>query len=85
MQNDLISRSALWAVLRNIVTSEEVEQAIADAPAVDAVEVVRCKSCKHWQKRYETTGLCLNLNSVVTFTKKDFYCAKGERRADDGK
>lgn len=46
MQNDLISRSALWSVLGNIVTSEEVETAIANAPAVDAVEVVRCKDCK---------------------------------------
>lgn len=29
-------------------------------PTVDAVEVVRCKDCKHWNKRYETKGLCMN-------------------------
>jgi hypothetical protein len=50
---------------------------------VDAVEVVRCKSCQHWQKRHETRGICLKHNAIVTFTTPDFYCACGGRRTDE--
>ena len=56
---------------------------LEDAPTADAVEVVRCKACQHWQKRHETRGICLNHNAIVTFTTPDFYCACGERRTDD--
>ena len=50
-------------------------------PTVDAVEVVRCKDCKHWNKRYEKKGLCMNhSNAILCFTKPDFYCSCGERR-----
>ena len=42
---------------------------IADAPTVDAVEVVRCKDCKH---RYS--------DSWCEYVDDDdnFYCARGE-------
>ena len=47
----------------------------------DAMDkLVRCKDCKHWNKRYETKGICLKHNSIVTFTSPEFYCACGERR-----
>ena len=50
---------------------------IADAPTVDAVEVVRCKDCKH---RYS--------DSWCEYVDDDdnFYCARGERKegADNG-
>ena len=44
---------------------------IADAPTVDAVEVVRCKDCKH---RYS--------DSWCEYVDDDdnFYCAIGERK-----
>ena len=44
---------------------------IADAPTVDAVEVVRCKDCKH---RYS--------DSWCEYVDDDdnFYCARGERK-----
>lgn len=48
---------------------------IADAPTVDAVEVVRCKDCKH---RYS--------DSWCEYVDDDdnFYCARGERKYGDG-
>ena len=50
---------------------------IAEAPTVDAVEVVRCKDCKH---RYS--------DSWCEYVDDDdnFYCARGERKdgADNG-
>ena len=59
-----------------------VQQYIDKAPTVDAVEVVRCAKCKHWNPRYEAIGMCMKHNSIVTFTKPDFYCAWGERKND---
>ena len=45
------------------------------APTVDAVEVVRCKDCKH---RYS--------DSWCEYVDDDdnFYCARGERKDGDG-
>lgn len=59
-------------------------------PTVDAVEVVRCKDCKHasltydgeckycqrWKEKYDGESVSLYLDG-------DFYCAFGERREDD--
>ena len=50
---------------------------ISDAPTIDAVEVVRCRDCKH---RYS--------DSWCEYVDDDdnFYCARGERKegADNG-
>lgn len=52
MENDLISRSALIEQLERLATHEDdwrqscilgIVHTIANAPAVDAVEVVRCR------------------------------------------
>ena len=51
-------------------------------PTVDAVEVVRCKNCQYWNPRYETMGMCMKHNSIVTFTKPDFFCAWGKDKND---
>ena len=53
------------------------EEIIKNAPTVDAVEVVRCKDCKHRFK-----------DSWCEYAHDDdnFYCARGERKegADNG-
>lgn len=61
------------------------------APTIDAVEVVRCKDCKHWRKKdfqagndvdyMEFGGLCPN--SRFARYESDF-CSFGERRDSDG-
>lgn len=48
---------------------------IDEAPAVDAVEVVRCKDCKHWAH-----GDCYRLE----LSRPNDFCSYGERREDDG-
>ena len=48
---------------------------IADAPKIDAVEVVRCRDCKH---RYSDSG-CEYVDD-----DDNFYCARGERKDGDG-
>lgn len=50
---------------------------IEEAPTVDAVEVVRCKDCKHYMTIHCTCdGCCIS---------DDWYCADGERRTDERK
>lgn len=47
---------------------------IADAPTVDAVEVIRCKDCKH----YDGKWLC-KISGVPSRKPCDF-CSYGERK-----
>lgn len=57
---------------------------ILDAPAVDAVEVVRCKDCVFYD-----FGECANYKMDMTdgahfYPYPDDFCSYAERRADDG-
>ena len=94
MQNDLISRSALKKYVNDHSThwlnewdTAGVLLAIQNAPAVDAVEVVRCKDCKRcdgfpkMEIEEDEVGIC-KVTRMVVFP--DFFCNYGERRADDG-
>lgn len=51
---------------------------IANAPTVDAVEIVRCVDCAVPHNKY--TG-CPELNGLVT--PPDFYCPFGKRKDSD--
>ena len=64
---------------------------IDQAPAIDAVEVVRCRECKHRKDTFvcpmcgesvapegEDWGVC-------DWAEDDGFCHKGERREPDGK
>lgn len=83
MDNDLIRRSALkqdllargfWPVI--------VKCAVEAAPAVDAVEVVRCGECEYLEGE-ECVNPYLALNNEAHFyPDNDFFCASGERRND---
>ena len=86
--NDLISRSALLEDLeydhrkREIVQPRSTFGIILSAPAVDAVEVVRCKDCKHSYfvkscSKYE----CKNGCGTLKYTND--FCSYGERRECD--
>jgi hypothetical protein len=90
MNNDLISRSALLEQVRFTLPIDSERRRILadcvgimrgliiDAPAVDAVEMVRCKDCDVPHNKW--TG-CPNLNGMIP--PADFYCARGERRRTD--
>lgn len=64
-----------------IATKED----IAKMPTVDAVEVVRCKDCKKWNKQ---TGACAEFTShrlptggrIAFMTREVDFCSHGERR-----
>ena len=64
---------------------------IADAPTVDAVEIVRCRECKyHYWEQEPCHGKIVHycnlphMSGVEVF--KEFFCSHGEREegADNG-
>lgn len=72
----------------SFVEQGEVLDFIEEQPTVDAVQVVRCRDCKHY-KRGEV--LCEELcwvEKTVSGNKylrrPDDFCSRGERRDNDG-
>ena len=61
--------------------NDALQAAYDNAPAVDAVEVVRCESCDYWHRSNEcfSYGMCTKvwMNRDATF-----YCKSGERKTD---
>lgn len=55
--------------------------ALQDTPTVDAVEVVRCRDCKHY-KPDEYEGGC-DFAGGLPYVKADDFCSYGERRNYD--
>lgn len=81
MDNDLIRRSALKQdLLARGFWPAIVKYAVESAPAVDAVEVVRCKDCIHYEKTmlYSECWHALGMINVYD----DCYCSRGKRRDD---
>lgn len=67
----------LWVRFRAI------EKAVSEIPTVDAVEVVRCKDCKHWHREIRNGIEYVNFSSCDLNHYGDghnFYCADGKRR-----
>lgn len=48
---------------------------LQDAPRVDAVPVVRCKDCKHYED-----GICWNAHGLSATVFDMDFCSRGERR-----
>ena len=57
---------------------------IENAPTVDAVEVVRCKDCKHYSRDPwdNEEFICRNWSDWLP-TEPDDFCSYGERRSDE--
>ena len=106
MENDLISRSALLAKrckLTGIVDDAGLKHGaiaipvdiIKNAPAIDAVQVIRCEDCKNWDKENSVGGKEWgNLmapcswwsNHAIGYTRGtpwNGFCHHGKRREDD--
>ena len=87
MQNDVISRSKLAASInredviivggKRYIRADALTEKISMAPTIDAVEVVRCRECKHY-----TPTICHRLNTVV---KPFDFCSYGKPKMDGGK
>ena len=95
MNNDLISRSAL---LEKAVWMVEYDESgcgfdlkavpiedVLKAPAVEAVEVCRCKDCKHYcpYEGEEHKGDCAELVGLESCVYEDDFCSYGEKRSGE--
>ena len=90
----LIDADALLAEIQRIrkaykkvttFTAHNVIACIKIAPTVDAVEVVRCKDCKHLKYGYQCyypLGMMLNNDgdAYVLVDPDEDFCSRGERR-----
>lgn len=64
------------------VVYDDIDRALKDIPAVDAVEVVRCRECKYCHIEDEYEAWCHGgLPAVLTRATEDF-CSHGKRRED---
>ncbi len=79
--NDLISRKALIAEYDRVHIGPPggARKLMEDAPSVDAVEVVRCKDCKHYWKNVNTPGF----DGKCTTVGDDDFCSDGERKDNE--
>lgn len=87
--SDLIRRqSAINAIENTDVPMsakewDELTDAIVSIPAVDAVEVVRCRECKYCHIEDEYEAWCHGgLPAVMTRATEDF-CSHGKRREEE--
>ena len=86
--DDLVYRKELRDALyeADAVTMQGVK-IINQFPAVDAVEVVRCRECKWYQiRRWNDTKPeydCRKTHALLDVSPEDF-CSYGERKGGDG-
>ena len=92
MNNEFIRKSDAVEILRaraemaNVGTPKLVFDAasrmIDKMPAVDALEVVRCRDCKWWtgEMMYYFPGYCLNINKCMG---ENGYCSSGCKKDED--
>lgn len=81
--------------LMDYEVADMIEDCIDNAPTVDAVEVVRCKDCKHW---HEETGWCNQHSHFIgekgeachpwesndwKMLNEDDFCSYGERKDNE--
>ena len=90
MMSDLISRAYVLAEYdrQHQGPPGGARKIMEEAPAVDAVPVVRCRDCKNWATDWKPNHsidgehFCPMISLV---TSGEWFCAYGERRDDDGK
>ena len=71
-----------WAAAVKI--KDNFMKAITEAPTIDAVEVVRCKDCKHYKPQKKSAhweNKANYCNRIVTITVQPYdFCSHGERK-----
>lgn len=63
--------------------NDAIDTIMVCAPTVDAVEVMRCKDCKHSEYWYRDKRRCFLWNEEGIDVFEDGYCSYGKRRIDD--
>ena len=83
--HDTISRQDAIDALMNDSDWADAIPTIKSLPSTNAVEVVRCKDCKHWHREIHNGIEYFNFSSCDLNHYGDghnFYCADAERKTD---
>lgn len=82
--NPVISNLTAMKSMYDAILIDAMIKALENAPTVDAVEVVRCKDCKHALTNNQRYICCRRngFNSALNFGS-DSFCSYGERRNDN--
>ena len=74
-----------WRIVYNIGDApcraceiDDFKDTLENAPAIDAVPVVRCKDCKHHEA--EQPGMVYCPHIIGGWVEEDGFCAGGERK-----
>lgn len=67
------------------IKENAILNALADVPAADVVEVVRCGECMFWDAPPSCEGLarCRTGESGVRFRNASDFCSRGERKGGE--
>lgn len=75
---------AYFSSLATLIAVTDCISSVNEQPTVDAVEVVRCKDCRHWvgEYRYQEYGKNYKKCEVTPYlrTEETHFCAMGEGR-----
>ena len=79
---DAERRKGMMNCFGALVIEEIIACELANSPTIDAVEVVRCKDCKHYNKDSLWCGMNSQDRSEWFNWYDDDFCSYGERRTD---
>ena len=69
---------------RTEIQHDALKEAIERVPTVDAVEIVRCKDCKWYERKYPWNGNSYECSYLEAPMDDNDFCSWGERK-EDGK
>ena len=84
---DFIDVDSTWDPLETCFSEQDVVNMLESAPTVDAVEIVRCRNCKHYKPQKKSAhweNRANYCNRVVTIkVQPDDFCSYGKRKDDE--
>lgn len=66
-----------------IKVAEQICKMLDHAPPVDAIEVVWCKDCKHFDENNACYCHAADENGTPIFVREHDFCSYGERRENN--
>lgn len=78
---DLIDR---WAAIFEMGKAMWAKKRLMELPRIDAVPVVRCRNCIHWNSYMLNNELVTMCEEHVIRVKGDDFCSYGKQKSGDG-